>query len=150
MHKLWALVLSLLSFNALSFDLTLIDKEGNKHSFTQEQLLELEQHQINTELPWIEGSAEFSGIYVQDLISQADLTMPEQITFVALNDYKVTVPSEDFTTIKPVFAIYKDGEAMSVRDKGPYWLVYPLSDRPEINEPDTHAKMIWQIKEIHF
>ncbi|MGR5541118.1 hypothetical protein ACPV5V_21435, partial [Vibrio campbellii] len=76
MHKLWALVLSLLSFNALSFDLTLIDKEGNKHSFTQEQLLELEQHQINTELPWIEGSAEFSGIYVQDLISQADLTMP--------------------------------------------------------------------------
>ncbi|WP_394242381.1 hypothetical protein [Vibrio astriarenae] len=150
MLKLLTLCLSLLTFNLYAFELTLIDKEGNKHSFTQEQLLSIEQHTFSTELPWIEGSSEFSGIYVTDLLNTAKLEMPEQLTFIALNDYKVTVPSQDFVDFKPIISIHKDGSTMSVRDKGPYWLVYPLSDVPELNEPDTHSKMIWQIKEIHF
>ncbi|CAK2335628.1 hypothetical protein VCRA2119O147_300047 [Vibrio crassostreae] len=38
---------------------------------------------------------------------------------------------------------------MSVRDKGPYWLIYPLSSTPDIDNTDFHAKMIWQIRDIH-
>ncbi|MDR9827681.1 hypothetical protein RCJ22_18935 [Vibrio sp. FNV 38] len=150
MGKFVVTLFASLSLSAFAFDLTLIDKEGNKHTFTQEQLLEIDQHELTTVLPWIEGDAIFSGVYVQDLVNSADLDMPEQVTFVALNDYKVTIPSSDFETFKPIFAIYRDGKEMSVKDKGPYWIVYPLSDMPELNEPDTHAKMIWQIKEVHF
>lgn len=150
MRMLLILVMSLFTFNAFATDLTLIDKEGNKHSFSQEQLLSLDQHSFATVLPWIDGTSEFSGIYVSDLVDHAKLEMPEQITFIALNDYKVSIPSQDFIDFKPIISIHKDGKTMSIREKGPYWLVYPLSEIPELNEPSTHSKMIWQIKEIHF
>jgi hypothetical protein len=75
--------------------------------------------------------------------------MSKHVTLVALNDYKISVPNEDFKKYKPIIAIKQDGEFMSVRDKGPFWLIYPLSSKPDINNTDFHAKMIWQIRDIH-
>ncbi|MCW0470047.1 hypothetical protein OH492_17340 [Vibrio chagasii] len=48
------------------------------------------------------------------------------VTIVALNDYKVAVPKEDFDDYQPIIAIKQNGEFMSVRDKGPYWLDLPV------------------------
>jgi hypothetical protein len=41
-----------------------------------------------------------------------------------------------------------DGEILKVREKGPLWIIYPQDDHPELQNKQTQAKWVWQIKEI--
>jgi hypothetical protein len=41
-----------------------------------------------------------------------------------------------------------NGAPMSVRDKGPLWIVYPMDDHDGLKTPETEAKMIWQLRDI--
>ncbi|KAA8679785.1 hypothetical protein [Vibrio gigantis] len=130
-------------------ELTVFDHSGQKHGLSRDQLLSLPQTEITTTLPWVEGLTVYSGVTLQTVLENMDLPISPKVTFVALNDYKIAVPKEDFDTYEPIIAIKKNGEFMSVREKGPYWLIYPLSANPETDTPDFHAKMIWQIRDIH-
>jgi len=150
MKSLSLLLLLFLPFVSVNASqLTIFDQSGKKHSLTREQLLSLPQHEISTELPWIEGQSSYSGVDLNEVLKSIDVSMSKHVTLVALNDYKISVPNEDFEKYKPIIAIKQDGEFMSVRDKGPFWLIYPLSSKPDINNTDFHAKMIWQIRDIH-
>ena len=143
-------ILSLCSFSIFAAsELTIFDHLGQKHQFSREQLLLLPQKEITTSLPWLDGELVYSGVALQTVLETKDLTMASQVTFVALNDYKIAVPKEDFDDYQPIIAIKQNGQFMSVREKGPYWLIYPLSSTPDIDNTDFHAKMIWQIRDIH-
>jgi hypothetical protein len=143
-------ILSLCSFSIFSAsELTIFDHLGQKHQFSREQLLLLPQQEISTSLPWVDGELVYSGVALQTVLETMDLPMASQVTFVALNDYKIAVPKEDFDDYQPIIAIKQNGQFMSVREKGPYWLIYPLSSTPDIDNTDFHAKMIWQIRDIH-
>ncbi|MCG9694678.1 hypothetical protein L1D55_23645 [Vibrio sp. Isolate22] len=142
--------LSLCSFPIFAAaNLTVFDHLGQKHELSREQLLMLPQSEISTTLPWSEGKSVYSGVTLQAVLETMDLSVSPIVTFIALNDYKVSIPKEDFYDHQPIIAIKQDGEFMSVRDKGPYWLIYPLSSSPELDNTDIHSKMIWQIRDIH-
>ncbi|OED74851.1 hypothetical protein A143_01120 [Vibrio splendidus ZS-139] len=150
MRTVFLLMLWLCSFSIFAAsELMVFDHSGQKHGFSRDQLLSLPQKEITTTLPWVEGLTVYSGVTLQTVLKNMDLPISSRVTFVALNDYKIAVPKEDFDTYEPIIAIKKNGEFMSVREKGPFWLIYPLSANPETNTPDFHAKMIWQIRDIH-
>ncbi len=67
---------------------------------------------------------------------------------VAINDYAVELPAADAQDYDVLVAYRMNGAAMSVRDKGPLWVIYPISQHPELEGPDTDAKMIWQLREL--
>ncbi|MFA0056772.1 MULTISPECIES: hypothetical protein [Vibrio] len=143
-------ILSLCSFSIFATsELTVFDHLGQKHQLSREQLLLLPQKEITTSLPWVDGKSVYSGVTLQTILETIDLPISSQVTFVALNDYKIAVPKEDFDDYHPIIAIKQDGKFMSVRDKGPYWLIYPLTSTPDIDNTDFHGKMIWQIRDIH-
>jgi len=54
--------------------------------------------------------------------ANADATI---LKVTALNDYTIEVPIADAKEWPTILALKADGENMSVRDKGPLWLVYP-------------------------
>ncbi|MFQ1877342.1 hypothetical protein ACK36J_07910 [Aeromonas veronii] len=37
---------------------------------------------------------------------------------------------------------------MTLRNKGPLWIIYPLSDHPELNKELYHSRMVWQLTAI--
>ena len=41
-----------------------------------------------------------------------------------------------------------DGEKLSRREKGPLWLMYPISDHAELNDPIYLRRLIWQVVRI--
>jgi hypothetical protein len=43
----------------------------------------------------------------------------------AINDYAIDIPLSDAVQGGPIVAYRLDGDTMSVRDKGPLWIVYP-------------------------
>lgn len=104
-------------------------------------------HAIATSTPWTEGVSSYEGVLMRDLLHQLGVS-GATVKLIALNDYAVTIPAADFDKYDVVLAYARDGQAMSVRDKGPLWIIYPLDGHPELNDEDTHSKMIWQVRRL--
>ncbi len=102
---------------------------------------------VKTETPWTDGMVTFEGVSLRSLLDLAGAN-GKVIHAVALNDYAVDIPVEDSANPKVIVAYRMNGETMRVRDKGPLWLIYPLSDDPALRTEATHNKMIWQIKAL--
>jgi hypothetical protein len=37
---------------------------------------------------------------------------------------------------------------MRIRDRGPVWLLYPWTERPELDTPEFRERAIWQLAQI--
>lgn len=121
--------------DAARFDLAMLDA--------------MPQEEIRTMTPWTDGLTVFTGVslsYLLDAVGAADDA--DTISAVALNDYKVEIPVSDALQHGVIIASRMNGETMSVREKGPLWIIYPLSDKPEIDSQETYSKMIWQLKRL--
>jgi len=67
------------------------------------------------------------------------------VTATAANDYSVEIPVSDFLDYDVILAITMDGERLTLRDKGPLWIVYPRDDHPELSSPLINSRWIWQL-----
>ena len=101
--------------------------------------------QIETLNDWVDEETRFSGPLLRDLLESVDADMPELVRFVAINDYSVEIPTTDFWEWDVILAVRMNGELLSPRDKGHYWVVYPVSDNPELKDPLYNGRHIWQV-----
>lgn len=100
-----------------------------------------------TETPWTEGLVTFTGVLVRDLLDHYRIT-GTAVEAQALNDYRATIPVADFYRYDVLLACKADGVRLTPRDKGPFWLVYPWSDVPELDNRTHHQRSVWQIRQI--
>ena len=100
-----------------------------------------------TETPWTRGKTRFEGplgAAILDAVGASGTTL----RIVALNEYAVDVPIEDFRKWPVILANRREGRPMPVRDKGPLFVIYPFDvDRGLWNET-YFARSAWQVKSI--
>ncbi|WP_205789976.1 hypothetical protein [Microvirga makkahensis] len=60
------------------------------------------------------------------------------------NRCKITTPLGDLK-YEPVSAMRVDGQVLTLRDKGPPWVVYPGEAAPALQAPIYEARWIWQL-----
>nr|WP_242413537.1 oxidoreductase [Salinivibrio kushneri] len=118
-----------------------------KQSFTREELMQLADRTIETKTPWTEGKQVFLGVSAQKLLKTHD-KQGHALKVHALNDYWSKIPTDEINKYNPVFAIKKNGEWMPIRDKGPIWVVYPLSEFNQYDNEILHSRMVWQVNRI--
>ena len=112
------------------------------------RLLEsLPQHEFATSTIWTDGVVTFRGVRLGDLLQAARAT-GSTVTLTALNDYSVSMSMADAMADGPLLAFLMNGEPMSVRDKGPVWLVYPYDSDAAFRTEKTYAWSIWQLDRI--
>ncbi|MGR5062684.1 oxidoreductase [Photobacterium sp. DNB22_13_2] len=111
------------------------------------QLEQLPQTTLSTNLPWLEQSATFEGVRLLTLIEHFDLPA-NKLKLLALNDYSVVINHDYITQYNPLLAIKKDGQYLKVRDYGPYWVIISLNEYPEAAETKHLANMVWQLTVI--
>ena len=120
---------------------------GITASFTRADLEGMPQHTVRTTTTWTDGVQTFEGPLARDVLNAAQVA-GETVRAIALNDYAVDIPAEDFERYSVILALRQNGEAMSVRDKGPIWIVYPRDDHSELQSTEQNAKWIWQLAGI--
>lgn len=111
----------------------------------------LPTHTVETQTPWTEGVARFEGPLAREVLAAAGI-VPQpgtEAVAVALNDYQVRIPVEDFLTYDVVLALRQDGRLLSRRDKGPIWIVYPNDRHPELDNVEYYARWVWQLTALH-
>jgi hypothetical protein len=115
----------------------------------QDQLAALPQHSFTTSTTWTDGTPTFQGVLLKDYIAAVGAS-GTTITLTALNDYKITMPIADVRDDGPMLAYLMDGKTMSLRDKGPIWLVYPYDANADFRTEVAYARSIWQLDRIEF
>ncbi len=130
-------------------DLVIVDANGNVvRSYTLDELAALPQHRIVTGNEFVEGKVAFEGPRVRDVLKDAGIRPGKRMTFVAIDDYKVQIPSEELAKYDPILALKADGRWLSRRTKGPIWMIYPMDDFPELQDPVFNSRLIWQLARI--
>lgn len=117
-------------------DLTLADLAG------------LPQVEVRTENEFSDGVVAYRGPLVRDVLAKLGLDRLQNVRFVAVNDYYVDIPTSDFTDYDVILAVEADGKPLSRRDKGPLWLMYPITDNAALRDPIYLRRLIWQVIRI--
>ncbi|EJG1618822.1 oxidoreductase [Vibrio parahaemolyticus] len=113
-----------------------------------EELQSLPTTSYTTDLPWIQQSSEFLGVKLSTLLTHVYGSIPEQVDIGSLNNYHSTLSRNDIVRYQPILAYQQDHHYIKVRNKGPYWVIYPLSQFPELDHNEYHAQMVWQVNEM--
>lgn len=99
------------------------------------------------ETPWTTGAITFDGPLLRNILAEVG-AHGTVLRIRALNDYSADVPIEDAANYDTILAVRMDGKLMSVRDKGPLFLIYPFDKNPDLYNEKYFSRSVWQISEI--
>jgi hypothetical protein len=117
--------------------------------FEMDALERLPQQSVVTSTPWFAGPREFSGPLLRNVLRAAGVPpQAERARLVALNDYRVDLPLEDAQRHDVVLARLLDGKPMTVREKGPLFVMYPFDQEPGLRSAPYYARCVWQLRAI--
>lgn len=125
-----------------------LSRDGETIELTRDELKALPQHSMTTTTEFTDGLITFTGPLARDVLDHLDLNDGEMVRMTAMNDYFIEVPTEDFAEYDVIMAMDANGERLSPRDKGPIWLMYPISEHEELSDPVYNARLIWQLMRV--
>jgi hypothetical protein len=124
-----------------------VTNKDNTAQFDRAMLESLGLVTIETTTPWHEGKVKFEGVSMDKLMKLVGAA-GQRVVVVALNDYTTEIPMEDFGKFNVILAIKRNGEYMSVRDKGPLFIIYPYDSSPDLKSQTYYARSAWQVAKI--
>lgn len=120
---------------------------GEKIEYTLDDLKAMESSSFSTSTIWSDGVMTFTGVPLHTLLARLGVT-DGRLLLKAINDYAVEVPVSDGIEGGPILAYLLDGKEMSIRDKGPLWLIYPYDQNPDYRSEVIYSRSIWQLDRI--
>jgi hypothetical protein len=120
---------------------------GDKAVFDMPMLERLQQHSFVTGTPWYKEPRKFTGPLLRDVLSAAG-AQGSLLRATALNDYRVDLPFDDTQRHPLLLARLLDDQPMSVRDKGPLFIIYPFDSKLALRNAVYYSRSAWQLKSI--
>lgn len=112
-------------------------------AFDRAMLEALEWVEVETYTSFTEGPQRFAGPTLASVLAALDIE-GTQLRATAINDYAILIPVAHAAAHNVILAMDHNGRPMRVRDKGPIWVVYPLSEQEAAAKP-FDGEMIWQL-----
>ena len=145
---LLTLAIAVFSSSLMASPQITVSNGSESRVFDRNELEAFPQTTIITTSPYFDGEVEFSGPTLARLVETLGLSGHSKIVLKALNNYEVGADLEELLSLDAIVATRRESKTMSVRDRGPFWIMLPLSERPELNKEDYHRFMVWQLSGI--
>ena len=120
---------------------------GKDATFSMEMLEKLPQQTFTTKTPWYPRPVTFTGPLMRDVLAAAGAS-GKQISARAIDDYKTLIPMSDAQNFNVILARQIDGKNLSIREKGPLFIVYPYDSKPELQAQVYLDRSAWQLKSL--
>lgn len=120
---------------------------GDTAQFDLAMLQALPSHEFQTDTIWTERTHTFTGVTLGTLMETVGAG-GDTVRAVALNDYAVDIPMADAEDDSALVAYHMDGREMSVREKGPLWVVYPYASASRYRSEVIYSRSIWQLDRL--
>lgn len=121
--------------------------QDGRVALDMDMLAALPQRSITVSTPWYPDARKFTGPLLRDVLALAG-AHGSSIEAFALNDYRVTIPMDDVLKHPVILARLMDGQPMSVRDKGPLFIIYPFDDDRRLRSSLYYSRCAWQLKAL--
>lgn len=121
--------------------------DGEAARFDLRMLEELGTVSLVTSTPWTVGTLHFEGVTLKAVLDRVGAT-GDLIFAEAFNDYSSEIPISDATDKGAVIAFRMEGKEMTLRDKGPLWVVFPYDDDAVYRSEIYLTRSIWQLDRI--
>jgi hypothetical protein len=115
--------------------------------FDKEMLESLGNASIKTRSQVSDSPQLFEGVPLRAVLERVG-AKGQAIRASALNDYVDIIPFEDLR-FEPLLAMRVNGRVMTMRDKGPLWIVYPRDDYSVLHDARYDSRWVWQLNKLH-
>ncbi|MBY4678045.1 hypothetical protein [Marinobacterium arenosum] len=122
-------------------------QDGQRAMFDLVQLRELPSDTFELQTEWTDRPHVYKGPLLSAVLERVG-AKGKTLYLRALNDYTVDLDVDFVHRYQPILAWQDDDRTMTVRNKGPLWLVLPLHRFPELTTPENSSRMIWQLSTI--
>ena len=120
---------------------------GALAQFDMAMLAALPNQTLQARTPWYGRVRRFTGPLLRDVLAAAG-AQGVKLRLAALNEYQVDMPWEDSLRYDVIVARLLDDKPMSVRDKGPLFVIYPFDSQPELRSAIYYSRSAWQLRAI--
>jgi hypothetical protein len=132
--------------------LTITGKIGVKNRgatavFDRAMLEALGATSFETQTPWFDKPQLFEGVLMTRLLAAVQAS-GETVICTALNDYSTEIPIADFAAFGTIMAYKRGGNYLTVRDKGPLFIIYPFDSKPELKQQRYYGRSAWQLAQL--
>jgi hypothetical protein len=115
--------------------------------FDRDMLIAVGLTRLSTSNQFETGVQDYEGVLLKDLLAYVGAT-GTRLLAAALDGYTIEIPVEDTEKYPVLLAMNLNGKAMTVRNKGPIWVIYPIDQFPELKDERFSARSIWQLSRI--
>lgn len=123
---------------------------GTSMVLSLDDLRDLGETELRTGNEFVDGERLFRGPLVRDVLRHAGADNATLVRLTAANDYQVEIAAEEFMKYEVILALSMDGVPLSMRDKGPIWVIYPISSHAELQDPVFNNRLIWQLVKLEY
>lgn len=120
---------------------------GDKAEFDLAMLEKLKGRVAPVKTPWADKETTYEGPLMSAILDAVG-AKGTTLMVKAINDYVAEVPVEDMTRYPVILATKRDGKKMTVREKGPLFIIYPFDLDPSLQNEKIYNRSVWQVKEI--
>ena len=120
---------------------------GDAAVFDAQILDALPQISFTTSTIWTDKLRTFSGPALLDVLKHVN-SDAAQVTATAANNYSVDIDRALIEERAPIIANRIDGEAFSIRENGPLWVVFPYDEDPKYRTEPIYAVSVWQLERL--
>ncbi|MFM5717978.1 hypothetical protein [Aeromonas caviae] len=146
-----SLLLVLFSFGTQASSsslLQLILPDKREITLDEAALAALPQVEFETATPWTLGTHRYRGPTLNSVLAAQQVDSASAIDVAALNGYQQRVDLSLFAKVPLTLVRYQDDKPLTRRNKGPLWLLVPLSAHPDMDVSAIHNNMVWQVIRI--
>jgi len=116
--------------------------------FDLEMLKQLGQTTLSTTTPWTE-LGDFTGVRLSVLLATVGASLKDSVVrATAADDYWFDLQDLDTDNYSIIVAYQRNGRAMTLRELGPLWVVFPWDEHPELLTAKNKASSVWQLIEL--
>ena len=120
---------------------------GEVARFDMKMIEALPQHSFTTSTPGFDRPVKFTGPLLADVLAAVKAS-GSNVSAVAINDYRITIPAADAAKFQVIVARLIDDKPIPVREKGPLFVVYPFDSSAELRTSTYYERSIWQLKAL--
>ncbi len=103
--------------------------------------------EVNTTTPWHSGTMQFEGVLLRAVLGLVE-ARGANLLATAHNEYSATLPASDAARYNVILAMKLNGETMTLRDKGPLFIIYPFDSEKALQSDMAYIRSVWQLRHI--
>lgn len=120
---------------------------GGEVTLTRDAIAKLPQRTLTEQPTSFPEPLAFKGPSLAAVLKLAGATEGD-LTLYASDDYKSEITAAEIKKYDPILAIEKNGVRMAPDDFGPFFVMWPFKEKPEIDNESFQSKAIWQLIKI--